>query len=281
MISFSGFLFDQDLESPNIEEAFAVHSCGHYRLINREEFHTIRPVGRKDYQMIYVASGLAHFLIEGEEKTFGEGSLILFKPLEPQDYWYTLLEYPEIYWIHFGGDEVVKILEKLNLTKRMVNVGLQSEYKDLFEKIIRELIMKRSSYLDMTRQLVQELFILFSRYLKEMGSNGNGRNEKIDIIIERINKEYGNEIKVEVLARNYGFSTCWFINQFKEYTGYTPLQYITKVRLGKAKELLHSNVYNISEIAELCGYNNPLYFSRIFKKYFGNSPKEYREGINN
>lgn len=276
MISFSAFLFDQDLESSNVDEAFVVHSCGHYRLINSEEFHTIRPSGRKDYQLIYVASGKARFYVGEEVKILNEGSLFLYKPLEAQDYKYIRRENPEVYWIHFGGDYVPQILEKLYLNRQIMNVGIQNEYKEIFEEIIRELIMKRTSYIEMTKQLGQKLFILFSRYMQEMGAEGSKRNEKIDIIIELINKEYRNELQVETLAKKYGFSTCWFINQFKEYTGYTPLQYITKVRLGKAKELLHSNVYNISEIAELCGYDNPLYFSRIFKKHYGKSPKEYR-----
>lgn len=278
MISFSGFLFDQDLESSNLNDEFVVHSCGHYRLIKREEFHTIRPVGRKDYQMIYIASGAAHFIINGEEKIVKEGNLFLYKPLEPQDYKYIRLENPEVYWIHFGGNQIPRLLEKFNLNRKIMDVGIQNDYKELFDEIIRELIMKRFSYIEMTKQLGKKLFILFSRYMKEMSLEGSGRNEKIDIIIELINKEYQNNLQVESLAMKYGFSTCWFIKQFKEYTGYTPLQYITKVRLGKAKELLHSNVYNISEIAELCGYDNPLYFSRIFKKHYGKPPREYREG---
>lgn len=277
MISFSAFLFDQDLECSNVDDAFVIHSCGYYRLVKREEFHTIRPIGRKDYQMIYVASGAAHFIINGEEKILKEGTLFLYKPLESQDYKYIRLENPEVYWIHFGGNQVPMLLEKLNLNRSIMNVGIQSEYKELFDEIIRELIMKRFSYIDMTKQLGQKLFILFSRYMDEMSLEGCGRNEKIDIIIERINKEYQKDLQVESLAKKYGFSTCWFIKLFKEYTGYTPLQYITKIRLGKAKELLQSNVYNISEIAELCGYDNPLYFSRIFKKHYGKSPREYRE----
>ena len=68
MINFSGFLFDQDLEHSDIEDSLVVHSCGHYRLITREEFHTLRPTGRKDYQIICIASGFAHFGMGGEGK---------------------------------------------------------------------------------------------------------------------------------------------------------------------------------------------------------------------
>ena len=57
----------------------------------------------------------------------------------------------------------------------------------------------------------------------------------------------------------------------------TPLQYITKLRITNAKSLLETTSYNVTEIAQTVGYDNPLYFSRQFKKYTGVSPKEYKQ----
>ena len=72
-------------------------------------------------------------------------------------------------------------------------------------------------------------------------------------------------------------SVCWFIRSFKRYTGVTPLQYITTIRINKAKELLKDSGYSIQEIGSLVGYDNQLYFSRMFKKQTGCSPSQYRE----
>ena len=58
--------------------------------------------------------------------------------------------------------------------------------------------------------------------------------------------------------------------------GMTPMQYITFLRITRAKELLRSTDYSIQEISSMVGYENPLYFSRIFKKQTGYSPSEYR-----
>lgn len=72
-------------------------------------------------------------------------------------------------------------------------------------------------------------------------------------------------------------STCWFIRNFKQYTKMTPLQYILSIRIANAQSLLETTLYSMTEIASIVGYDNPLYFSRIFKKQTGLSPSEYRK----
>ena len=69
---------------------------------------------------------------------------------------------------------------------------------------------------------------------------------------------------------------------FKKETGVSPSDYLLKERMGLAQKLLSSGIsnkfsaYSISQIAEACGYSEPLYFSRVFKKYFGVAPSEYK-----
>ena len=74
-------------------------------------------------------------------------------------------------------------------------------------------------------------------------------------------------------------STSWFIRNFKQYTGSSPMQYILSIRIYNAEVLLKNEQYNITEISNIVGYDNPLYFSRIFKKVKGLSPSEYRKNI--
>ena len=71
-------------------------------------------------------------------------------------------------------------------------------------------------------------------------------------------------------------SVSWFIRNFKKYTGETPVQFITSLRMTNAQVLLENTTYSINEIARIVGYNNALYFSRIFHKQKGCSPSQYR-----
>ena len=68
---------------------------------------------------------------------------------------------------------------------------------------------------------------------------------------------------------------------FKRETGQTPLEYMTRLRMKKAERMLSGMPdmdFSVAEIAALCGYDNPLYFSRVFKKHFGASPTAYAGG---
>ena len=72
-------------------------------------------------------------------------------------------------------------------------------------------------------------------------------------------------------------SVSWFIRNFKEYTGSTPTQYLLSLRISNAQSLLESTSYQVAEIADIVGYSNPLYFSRLFKKQCGVTPTEFRK----
>ncbi|MFQ7549204.1 MAG: helix-turn-helix domain-containing protein [Blautia marasmi] len=92
--------------------------------------------------------------------------------------------------------------------------------------------------------------------------------------IHYFNENYYRDIKIEEYARQQHMSTCWFIRSFKQYMNVPPLKYLTSVRIRRARELLETTDYTVSEIGALVGYDNPLYFSRIFKKQTGVSPAD-------
>lgn len=75
-----------------------------------------------------------------------------------------------------------------------------------------------------------------------------------------------------------GFDKDYFRRCFKEATGKTPTQYLTELRINRAKQLLSDNkMFSVSSIAENCGFSDSLYFSTCFKKHVGVSPLNYRK----
>ena len=72
-------------------------------------------------------------------------------------------------------------------------------------------------------------------------------------------------------------SVNWFIHSFKNVMKVPPMQYIVSLRIAAAKGYLENSNKNITEIAATVGYDNALYFSRLFRKYTGMTPSEYRK----
>lgn len=80
------------------------------------------------------------------------------------------------------------------------------------------------------------------------------------------------------IAAHIGVSPSYFSSIFKQETGTTFVEYLTKVRIDKACELLRCTNSRTAEIGEQVGYSDPHYFSATFKKVMGQSPKDYRAG---
>ena len=100
-------------------------------------------------------------------------------------------------------------------------------------------------------------------------------------IIRIINDCYDQDITIEMIAKKVYLSPNYIRRIFKSETGQTILQYMTRVRLEKAVELMKDPSLKISDISQKVGYGSVSYFGQIFKQYYGVSPKEYMETMDN
>ena len=111
--------------------------------------------------------------------------------------------------------------------------------------------------------------ILLSRNTKVHGVVGKA--------VEYIKDHYADDLSLDDVARQVDISPYYFSKLFKQETGDNFIEFLTGVRIGKAKEYLSGDKYSIKEICSMCGYTDPNYFSRTFKKYEGVTPTEFRE----
>lgn len=274
----SGYHKNDDECLENIQYDIAINSCGRYELINKNEFRTFRPYGRTDFQLIYVAKGKGTFIIDGKENVVKEGSMVIYYPGESQNYFYYVSDSPVIYWIHFSGSSASEFLKMNRINHSGIYYfGMKNELIIIFDKLIKELQIKQVNYFEMCNLYTKELITLISRNLAESMDTSYKKNSLLECSLEYFNDNYNTNINIKRYAESCNISCCWFIRSFKEYIGTTPTQYITNIRINKAKSLLNSNSLSVREIADLIGYENPLYFSRIFKKNVGMSPLAYRQ----
>lgn len=100
----------------------------------------------------------------------------------------------------------------------------------------------------------------------------------IETAKEYIQSNYSKDISLDDVSRTVNVSPYYFSKIFKEETGEGFVEYLTGIRMDKAKELLNTTEYSMKEICSMVGYADPNYFSRSFKKNVGVTPTEYKEG---
>lgn len=100
----------------------------------------------------------------------------------------------------------------------------------------------------------------------------------VELAKEYINNNYSKDISLDDVSRQVNISPYYFSKIFKEDMGEGFVEYLTKIRMEKAKELLTTTEYSMKEICAMVGYADPNYFSRSFKKNVGVTPTEYKEG---
>lgn len=116
-------------------------------------------------------------------------------------------------------------------------------------------------------------------YSERMNVTAARYRPEIQEVIDIIHKEFNHSIKVSELAKRIGFVENYLSVLFKKETGDKIVDYITKVRMKRARELLADPTYKIYEISEMVGYGDSNHFSKYFKKTEGVFPLEYRKMV--
>ena len=215
----------------------------------------------------------------------------------------------QVYSLRKGDAFIVDIPNdhcyRLSLTSQgweIIYLEFSKECLPLFKKLYQ---MKGHCF-DIDEQLLQLVIQLYrmaiddklediyqnSKYAYDLLMNFMGHFSKeiqkktfslyIDLSKKFIEENYHQLIGVEEIANYAQLSKFHLTREFKKEVGVTPGKYLTQVRMRKAIELLiFSQHITIQDIATQIGYNNANYFSKVFKREMGVSPKEYRESTHN
>ena len=108
--------------------------------------------------------------------------------------------------------------------------------------------------------------------------NTETSNEVVEAAKKYIESNYNKNITLEDVSMRVNISAYYLSRIFKESTGENFIDYLTNLRIERAKELISTTQYSMKEICNMCGYSDPNYFSKSFKKNVGVTPTEYREG---
>lgn len=224
--------------------------------------HHFGPAVRDFWLLHYVVSGSGIFEREGERYSLRAGDLFVIPPLVETYYQADEREPWSYIWVGFRAEELPAPLPPV---LRLPAAGA------VFEE------MKRCKKTENGRSafLAARVWDFFSL----VQERGNPSEDYVEKALHCIRSEYMTNLTVSDLAARLNLDRCYFSTLFKEQTGVSPMQYLIRVRMEKAAELMLKYGECASTAGASVGYPDLCHFSKAFKKYYGVSPMEYKKRI--
>lgn len=243
----------------------------------------------EEFEVLYIKRGSAVLQIPGEEVVLGEGETAVINAntlhyIKGNPF--LILQSMVFSPLLIAGDKRSAIFKRyINpIITSPFSLELSSSNEDavLFENAYNAARDESEEYEFKVRENLS--FLILSLYRKEkdkLDSAGNTQNRDLDRIermMAYINRSYKNPIALSDIASSAALSTRETLRCFKRTIGESPMQYLMKYRLMKSADLLiEERGMSISDIALLSGFEDPSYYSMLFKRFYRCSPKEYRK----
>ena len=224
--------------------------------------------GRHAHALVYFISGESDYIYDGKVYSATAGS-VLFLP-KGRGYAINRHSHSECLYVDFL---TVNDVEFSPFVKKYPN---SNQFRDVFLSLLSSFKQKRIGY---EGEMMSRLYKLVSmiQVAERLAYLPDAKYQRIAAAVDYINKNYCSQIKISTLAEISGVSTRYFGELFSAFFGVAPKEYIIRMRLESAKNLLISSDIPISEIAEVCGFSDVYYFSKIFKKEIGETPTLFRK----
>ena len=224
------------------------------------------------YEIYYLKKGERRYFIENRVYDLRAGDFALIPPdmlhkTSGGDFDRYLIDFsPSVLSLHS--------LQTAKECFKRSAVHIKDENKAETEQLIEQM---ESSNEAQREELLNKLLVILCRMSNaSIPSLSDSETSLIMSIVRHINASYSEDLDVEALAKMAYLTRSHFTRKFKAITGFSPARYINDLRLNHAKELLSNSKLSVTEISIRCGFSSSNYFGDVFRKYYGVSPREWR-----
>lgn len=236
-------------------------------------------------ELVHVSDGVMCVHINNESVALSGGDTMLInrnvmhclENIQSTEATYIQLEMADYYDSLRETETLFKrLVNSRNANPYFVTSG-KSELCDIFLAIQREMLEKKPYYQMYVKAYIGLIvpFMLRSNIIGFSNADANTKAQRLLPLAKYVENNYVNPITLEECAELVGYTKFELCRKFKAVVGMTLSEYINYVRLHRAKELLKAGGA-IADIAFNCGFSSIQYFDKIFKKYNGCTPSEYK-----
>lgn len=251
-----------------------------------DEEHTIGPRVLDVYKLLLVVNGKG-YLKQGKDslKSLNGGDIVLLFPKERHHYYADPEDPCELMWVTFHGALCPTLIKEIGLSQD--NYILPNAMTHSIQRTVQTLINALGDTDDTDRLFATgQLYILFA-YLQQINKQSTKKAREIEQdpcvwkAIRFIEQNFYLDINVDMLCKYVNYSRSYLSRIFKSEMNMTIPEYTNMIRIQNAKSLLTETNMPMKEISISVGIHDSFYFSKIFKKYTGETPREYRKNHRN
>lgn len=240
-----------------------------------------RPNGADEHILIFCSAGYGVCQIEGVTWHVQPREALLIPRGTPHAYWAEGESPWSIHWVHFVGITGNLMLGELGREQRVLQVDeasariVEALFQECIDAFAGGFVLHRLIYsAQVLNHLLGRLIYGNTAYSPLQRAQ---KRRALEPTLAYLHQNSANRITLKEIADHAGVSVSHLSALFKEQTGLSPMDYLIRYRMQRACALLKLSPLGIQQIAYEVGYNDPYYFSRLFKKVIGVAPLHYRQ----
>ncbi|PVC73886.1 AraC family transcriptional regulator [Priestia megaterium] len=263
-------LSDEDMKLP-----FYVTSAGSWR----HQTHIKRQGEFPDYQWIQCIKGRGELRVNDEVYIIKENEGMFLTPHVPHEYYPVTSEW-QVCWVSFNGS----VIDDIMLSLQFINSGkIVLTHAESLYRMLQELMNRlEENHTSSTMQCSELLYSVILKLRQDsVYIESKSRLQQItqlNPVLRYIEEYYHQPLTLEVLAQQLNVTEQYTCLLFQQSLGIRPFEYVTRVRIQKAKKLLLKNSQiSVQDIARQVGYEHPSYFIKRFKEQENVTPTVFRK----
>lgn len=239
-----------------------------------------RPKGADQAIFIYCVRGAGWCEMNGSRHSVQPGGLLVVPPRIPHCYGAMQGKPWTIHWFHAQGACITQYLSGLNVSmdRPVALLGDDTQWLELFEEVLGAMEQGYGfSQLLQASHALAHLLAVTINHRRESWVDQTDTTQKIARTICYMKQHLDQPLKLDSFAAMAGLSRSRYTALFKGQTGFAPVEYFNRLRMHRACQLLDTTGWSVKVVAGLVGHEDPLYFSRLFRRINEMSPMEYRK----